>query len=433
MRIVQVVPGSGDNFYCENCVRDNSTVRALVKAGQDVVAVPMYLPPLVEKVKEIESAPVFYGGINSYLQQSSGFFRKTPRWLDRLFDTKFLLRFAAKRAGSVRAANLGELTLSVMKGAEGKQVKELRRLMAWLESQPRPDVVHLSTSLLMGIGVEIKRRLGAALVCTVQDEDVWLDAMTEPSRTRCWETMTDLGRHVDAFISLSRSYGEVMRGRMKIPAERLHVVPVGVEAGAAPQPRPDQPLAVGFLARQARSLGLGLLVDSYLQLRKDERFRGLRLHLSGGKTGDDAAFQEELGKTFAAEHVEEQVRVFDDFSPRSRREFMESLSVLSVPVPGGVAFGTFILEALAAGVPVVQPDVGSFRELVEATGGGVLYDPKDPGALTRSLASLLADPARRAELGKRGREAVVRSYGLDTMSSMLMDVYRRAASDRRAS
>jgi glycosyltransferase involved in cell wall biosynthesis len=431
MRIVQVVPGSGDNFYCENCVRDNSTVRALVKAGQDVVAVPMYLPPLVEKVKEIEEAPVFYGGINSYLQQTSGFFRKTPRWLDRLLDSRFLLRFAAKRAGSVRASNLGELTLSVMKGAEGKQVKELRRLLAWLETQPRPDVVHLSTSLLMGIGVEIKRRLGAALVCTVQDEDVWLDAMTEPSKTQCWETMTQLGRQVDGFISLSRSYGDVMRERMKIPADRLRVVPVGVEAGAPPAGSEKAPLAIGFLARQARSLGLGLLVESFLELRKEERFRGLRLHLCGGKTGDDLAFQEELGRTFAAAGVEGDVRVYDDFSPRSRRAFMDSLSILSVPVPGGVAFGTFILEALAAGVPVVQPDVGSFRELVEATGGGVLYDPKEAGALTRALAGLLADPARRTALGTRGRESVVRSYGLDTMAAMLLDVYRRAVSDRR--
>jgi glycosyltransferase involved in cell wall biosynthesis len=79
----------------------------------------------------------------------------------------------------------------------------------------------------------------------------------------------------------------------------------------------------------------------------------------------------------------------------------------------------------------VQPDVGSFRELVEATGGGVLYDPKEAGGLTRALAGLLADPARRTALGTRGRESVVRSYGLDTMATMLLDVYRRAVSDRR--
>ncbi len=240
MRIVQVVPGSGDNFYCENCVRDNATVRALARAGQDVIAVPMYLPPLVDRVEAIAAAPVFYGGINSYLQQHSAFFRKTPRWFDRIFDSRLLLRMAARRAGSVRASGLGELTLSVMKGAEGKQVKELDRLMRWLGGQPRPDVAHLSTSLLLGIGVEIKKRLGVPLVCTLQDEDVWLDAMEEPSRTQCWDTMAELGRHVDAFIAVSRSFGEVMRDRMRIPAGRLHVVPVGVDPGDPPRGAPPR-------------------------------------------------------------------------------------------------------------------------------------------------------------------------------------------------
>jgi glycosyltransferase involved in cell wall biosynthesis len=432
MRIIQVVPGSGDNFYCENCVRDNATVRALARAGQDVVAVPMYLPPLVDKVEAIADAPVFYGGINSWLQQNSAFFRKTPRWIDRIFDSKLLLRLAARKAGSVRASGLGELTLSVMKGAEGKQGKELERLMRWLESQPRPDVAHLSTSLLMGIGVEIKRRLGVPLVCTLQDEDVWLDAMEEPSRTRCWETMSDLGRQVDRFIAVSRSFGEVMRERMNIPPEKLRVVPIGVDAGDPPAARAPEPPALGFLGRQARSLGLGLLGDAFLELKKEDRFRTLRLHVSGGKTADDGPFLEELAGRFAASGVAGDVRFFEDFGPKARRAFLDTLTVMSVPVPSGVAFGTFIVESLAAGVPVVEPRVGSFPELVEATGGGVLYDPGDPAGLRRALGDLLGEPARRRELGLRGRESVARFFTLDTMARDMMDVYRSAGAGGRA-
>ncbi|HXX92345.1 MAG TPA: glycosyltransferase family 4 protein [Planctomycetota bacterium] len=426
MRIIQVVPGSGDNFYCENCVRDNATVRALSRAGQDVVAVPMYLPPLVDKVEAIAEAPVFYGGINSWLQQNSGFFRKTPRWIDRIFDSKLLLRLAARKAGSVRAAGLGELTLSVMKGADGKQVKELDRLIRWLESQPRPDVAHLSTSLLMGIGIEIKRRLGVPLVCTLQDEDVWLDAMVEPSRTQCWETMTELGCQVDRFIAVSRWFGEVMGNRMKIPPEKMAVVPIGVDPGEAPPGPPPAIPAIGYLGRQARSMGLGHLVDAWLDLKKEERFRSLRLHLSGGQTSDDGPFLAELEETFARRGVSGDVRFYDDFGPRARREFLGSLTILSVPVPSGVAFGAFVVEALAAGVPVVEPQVGSFPELLGATGGGVLYDPKDPAGLRRALADLLEDPARRSELGRKGRESVVRDFTLDTMARQMMDVYTAA-------
>jgi len=424
MKSIHVLPGSGDNFYCENCVRDNATVRALVRAKEDVVAVPMYLPQIVDKVDLVTNTPVFYGGINSYLQQVSGFFRWTPRWIDRLFDSRWMLKMAAKRAGSVRARGLGELTLSVMQGADGKQKKELDRLLHWLDGVDRPDLVHLSTPLLMGIGLAIHKRFGIPVVCTVHDEDVWIDAMEEPWRTRCWETMAEGGRDVAAFITLSSWYGEVMRDRLKIDAPKMHVIPVGVDAGDPPSGGPPNPPAIGYLARMAESMGLSTLVDAWLQLKKSETFKNLRLHLLGGKTADDGPFLERLRKRLADEGVAGDVKFFDDFSPKARREFLSTVSVLSVPTPGGVAFGTYILEAGAAGVPVVQPRIGSYPEMVDGTGGGVLYEPHTADALAKALGGLLGDEALRAELGRRGRESVVRSYSLATMAQKLMDLYR---------
>ena len=427
MKSIHVLPGSGDNFYCENCVRDNAVVRALLGAGEEVVAIPMYLPQVLERVDAIANAPVFYGGINAYLQQSSGFFRKTPRWIDRLLDSRFLLRLAAKRAGSVRARGLGELTLSVMKGEEGKQVKELKRLLRWLESVERPDVVHLSTPLLLGIGIAIKKKFGTPLVCTMQDEDVWLDAMEEPSRTQCWQTMAEGARQVDAFIAVSRYFGELMRERMRINPERLHVVAIGVDPGDSPRPPADPP-ALGYLARMSQGMGLGILADAFLRLKKSGKYPSLRLHLSGGQTADDDLFLAELRRTFAAEGVAGDVRFFDQFDPTARRRFFESLSILSVPTPSGVAFGTYILEALACGVPVAEPRLGSYPELLEATGGGLIYEPNDGATLARVLGEMLDDPARRAELGRRGRESVVRSFGLDTMARNMMEIYRGVVS-----
>ena len=423
MRILQILPGSGDRFYCENCVRDNSLVRALIRAGQEVVVAPMYLPQIIDPLEAAATSPVFYGGINAYLQQQSGFFRKTPRWLDRILDSRFLLGLAAKRAGSVRASGLGEMTLSVLKGEEGNQAKELERLVAWVERSEKPDVVHLSSPLLLAIGLAIKKRLGARLVCTMQDEDAWIDAMEEPSRTLCWEAMASGARKVDAFVAVSRFFGDLMRERLKIDPARLHTVPIGVEPGGAPAAgsAPDPPV-VGYLARMAESMGLGLLAEAFLKLRKD--FPRLRLHLSGGRTGDDEPFLQRLRRTFAAEGVERDVSFFEEFDPASRRKFLSGLSILSVPTPHGTAFGTYILEALACGVPVVQPRVGSFPELVEATGGGVLVEPGDSGALARALGALLGDERRRTELGLRGRESVVRSFGLDTMAKNMIEIYR---------
>ena len=425
MKSIQVLPGSGDNFYCENCVRDNATVRALLKAGEEVVTVPMYLPQVVERVEAIVKAPVFYGGINSYLQQVSAFFRWTPRWIDRFFDTRLLLRFAARRAGSVRARNLGELTLSVMKGEHGNQVKELDRLLRWLDTVDRPDLVHLSTPLLIGIGQAIRKRFGIPIVCTMQDEHDWIDAMEEPWRTRCWETMTQGGRDVAAFIAVSRYYGDVMSRRLRIDPGKLHVVPIGIDPGEPPAggPPPDPPV-LGYLARMSRSLGLPLLLDAFLRLKKTEKWKRLRLHLSGGMTGDDAPFLEELRRKIEGEGVASDVAFFDEFDPKSRRAFLSALTVLSVPSPHGVAFGTYILEAGARGVPVALPKIGSYPEIVEATGGGVLYEPNDAETLARVLDGLLGDPARQAELGRRGREAVAASFTLDTMARRLIEVYR---------
>jgi glycosyltransferase involved in cell wall biosynthesis len=422
MKSIHILPGSGDNFYCENCVRDNATVRALVQAKEDVVAIPMYLPQIVDKVDLISNAPVFYGGINSYLQQVSGFFRWTPRWVDRLFDTRWMLQLAAKRAGSVRARGLSELTLSVMQGADGKQKKELDRLLGFLEGVERPDLVHLSTPLLMGIGLAIRKRFDVPLVCTVHDEDVWIDAMEEPWRTRCWETMAQGGREVAAFISLSRWYGDVMCDRLKVDPAKMHVIPVGVEAGGPPSGPPPNPPAIGYLARMGESMGLPMLVDAWLKLKKTDNFRNLRLHLSGGKTGDDGPYLERLHQQLADAGVRNDVTFFDDFSPKGRRRFLSTVSVLSVPT--SVAFGTYLLEANAAGVPVVEPRIGSYPELIEATGGGVLYEPNTADALAKSLGELLGDEPRRAALGRKGRESVERSFSLATMAHKLTDLYK---------
>lgn len=424
MKIVQLLPGSGDRFYCENCVRDTALVRALDAAGQDVVVAPLYLPLFVDGLDGVARTPVFYGGINAYLQQHFALFRKTPRWVDRLFDSRPFLRMAAGRAGSVRASELGEMTLSVLRGTEGRQAKELGRLLGWLEKSDRPDLVHLSSPLLLGIGAAIKKRLGVPVVCSLQDEDSWVDAMEEPSRGLCWEAMAEGARHVDAFVAVSRYFAEVMRSRMRIDPGRLHVVYVGVDpVHFAPPPRPPDPPAVGYLARLSKSMGLAVLVDAFLRLKRT--FKNLRLHLSGGMTDDDGPFLDELRKKFADEGVAGDVRIYEEFDPTKRKEFLASLSALSVPTPQGVAFGTYLIESLSTGVPVVQPRVGSYPELVEATGGGVLYEPNDADTLARVLGELLSDEPRRAELGRKGRESVVKNFALQNMADQMLGIYRR--------
>lgn len=427
MKILQVVPSSGDSFYCENCVRDNALLRALVHAGANVVAVPLYLPQVRDRVTAVSESPIFFGGINSYLQQKSGIFRHTPRWLDRFFDSRWLLRLAARRAGTVRASDLGSMTLSMLRGADGNQAKELERLLQWMQKLGAgpEDVVHVSNPFLLGIGVAAKRRFGSRLVCSLQDEHTWIDAMHARDADDCWREISALGREVDAFHAVSRYYGDLMQERLGFHVSRLHVVHVGVDVDLFDvSTLPYEPPVLGFLSRLSEPLGLGVLVDAFVALKRRPGLESLRLHLCGGATGDDRRFLRALHARVRNEGMDGDLEFFDDIEPTSRRAFLRGLTVLSVPSPEGTAFGTYILESLAAGVPVVQPKIGAFPELIEATGGGVVYEPNDATTLAATLGDLLLDRERLAELGRSGRHAMETDFHARKMAERILEMYR---------
>ena len=92
--------------------------------------------------------------------------------------------------------------------------------------------------------------------------------------------------------------------------------------------------------------------------------------------------------------------------------FLQSLDLMSVPTVYHESKGNPVLEALANGVPVVLPRHGTFPEMIETTGAGLLCEPLDPAALADALAELILDPSRAADHGRRGHEAIRRhAYG----------------------
>ncbi|MBI2433498.1 MAG: glycosyltransferase family 4 protein [Candidatus Hydrogenedentes bacterium] len=424
MKIIYIAPGTGGTFYCQNCMRDVSLVRAMRRYHHEVTLVPVYLPIMIDARDVARDVPVFFGGINVYLQQKFPFFRKTPRWLDRLFDAPHLLRLAAQREGSTEAAGLGPMTLSVLRGEDGNQKKELDRLLDWLEAHEKPDLVHLSNSLFAGLAGEIKRRLRVPVVCSLQDEENWVDAMAKPYDQLCWDAMAEKKDSIDAFVAVSEWYGNKMSARMKLDKSRLHIVPLGVELDArGPAPLPFDPPVIGYLSKMCKSLGLGLLVDAFIALKKKPELRNLRLRATGGQHGPDAAFIKELREKLRREGMDQDVEFREGFNLEERREFLRSLTVLSVPARCGEAFGLHIIEAMGEGVPVVQPHAGGYPEVIRGTGGGLLYDPDDPGGLVSSLESLLRNPEHARQLGAQGREAVGRFYTVDVMAAGIAKVY----------
>ena len=430
MRIINIIPSSGGSFYCQNCLRDSMLVIALRALGHDAVAVPMYLPLKDDENKPFGDTPVFYGAVNAYLKQEVPLLRNAPRWVDRMLDAPGLLNFAAKRAGSTRASGLEDMTLSMLRGEDGNQARQLDDLVAWLHHEGKPDVVHLSNALLLGLVHRIKDELDVPVVCSLQDEDVWLDAMEPDQAAPIWELMSDRATEIDMFVPVSRYYGECMRKRLRTPQTRMRVVHIGIDLdGYTQSTLPFDPPVLGYLSRMSESLGLDILVDAFIKLRERGTFPGLRLHATGGMTGDDVQFVNGLRQTLAQHGLGDAAEFAPDFTRGERLAFLGGLTVMAVPVPGGEAFGTFQLEALAAGVPIVQPNAGAFPEIVEATGGGVCYAPNDPNTLADTLESLLGAPDRVKALGQHGRDVVERRFSAERMAKDMVAVYGEVLPD----
>jgi len=426
MKIVHIVPGSGGTFYCQNCMRDAALVQALRRQEMDVVMMPMYLPMFTDGDPVQANTPVFFGGINVWLQQQVPLFRKTPRWLDRLFDSKWMLRRAAKMEGTTSPAGLGPMTISMLEGSDGNQRKEVVRLVEWLKEHEQPDIIHISNALLIGLAADLKAALDVPVVCSLQDEDEWLDKIDSPHDEACWKAISERCGDVDRFVAVSHWYADRMSERLKIARDRIDVVHIGIDLNGYEQASLDlDPPVIGYLSRMNESLGLGRLVDAFIELRNappDKKNRGAGsacLRATGGMVGTDCDYVKALRKKLRAHGLEKDVEFIEDFSREHRLAFLKSLSVLCVPVEQGEAFGTYILEALAAGVPVVQPDAGAFPELIEATGGGVIADD-----LVETLRNLLSDPQELRRLGQAGREAVNEKFSVETMAQKMISVYK---------
>jgi glycosyltransferase involved in cell wall biosynthesis len=386
--------------------------------------IPMYLPLLSDEPGVSASSPVFYGAIRIYLKQQLAFLAKAPRLLDRLLDSRPLLKMAARMAGSTRASGLEEMTISMLRGEEGAQAAELEQMTSWLRDQEQPDAIHLSNALLLGLAGKLKQATKAPVICSLQDEHQWIDAMGEPFASRIWRLMAETAEAVDGFIAVSSYYADLMQERLNLPANKLHVVPIGIDTTGYQTSAidPERP-TIGYLSRMCESLGLGNLVDAFVKLKQDEQLSKLRLRVMGGRTGDDTQCISRLRKRLRKAGHYQDVELMPGLERDQRTRMLSSLSVLSVPVPDGEAFGTYLLEAMAAGVPVVQPDVGAFPELISATGGGIVYQPDSSDALPTALRSLLLDPEKARSLGRKGQQIVGQRYTIARMAEETLKVY----------
>ena len=430
MKILYLTGGAGQ-MYCGSCLRDNALATELISRGHDVTLLPVYTPTLTDE-RNVSGDKVFFGGISVYLEQYVPIFRNSPRWLDRLWDSTPMLQLASRRSISTSPKMLGELTVSMLKGEAGFQNKEIEKLLEWLTHEGAPDVVSLPYTLLLGVAKPLKEALGRPICCTLQGEDLFLEGLHEPYRSEAKDLIRANIEHIDTFIAVSEYYADFMPGYLGIPPEKISVVPLGInlqgyERGAR---KPDGAFTIGYFARVAPEKGLHVLADSYRRLRLNDKFsgefggrRGARLEVAGYLAPEHKKYFSDIEREMSDAGLGQEFHYRGVLDREEKISFLQTLDVLSVPATYDEPKGMFLLEAMACGIPVVQPRRGGFTEIVEKTGGGLLVKPDDPESLAEGLLEIYRDPVMAARLGEGGYQKVREHYSVARMADRALEVY----------
>lgn len=436
MRILQLTPGTG-HFYCGNCLRDHALSVALRRQGHEATIVPLYLPFQLEESPLPRRERVHLGGINLYLQHQHPWMRRLPGFLRRWMDSPRLLRWSSKLGDMTDAASHAEMTLSMLRGPEGRQQWELGRLIDWLkQSGENPDVVMLCNALLIGMARPLREALGCAVLCTLQGEDAFLDALPPASSKQAWSLVREKAADVDALIAVSKYYAGVMRSRLGLAPTRVHVVYNGIDFDGFPAAAPAWPRnkgapVIGSLARMCPEKGLITLVEAFIELRRRNRVPGAKLRVAGVMLKPDRRLVSRLQARLADAGVAADASFHPNMTRERKLAHLTSLDVFSTPSTYGEAFGLYLIEAMAAGVPVVQPSHGAFPELIEVTGGGVLCPPDDAGALADALEQVLLDPDLARRHAMSGFESARRLFSSDRMARDVAEVCKMTISCAR--
>lgn len=425
MRIVYLITGSGGSFYCANCYRDMLYVRAIRKVpGITASAIPLYLPPDRKASDNAFDKEVFFGAISMFLREKVHLFRNMPDFLEKFFDFKPFLKLAARQAGTTRTEGFEELTLNMIEGDNAFRRKEVDRLVRYLIKDGQPDIIHLSNALILGLARQLKNRMNIKIVCSLLNEDDWIDEMVEPWRSKAWKMISKEAVYVDRFVTPSNYNKQQFIAKTGLKGDNIHVVPLGFDPEPfSPVEKTFHPPSIGYFCRISYPNGIDKLIDAFIDLKTKNSIPGLMLNVCGGYTGDDKPFISAQIKKIREHGFQKSMKIYPEFQGNKKMEFFNDVDIISVPVRKYDGYGLYIIEANSAGIPVVQPATGAFPEIIARTGGGITYSPDSMEELSKALLRLLTDRKLAGDLGETGKRNVRSGLSLDTMSMGLSEVY----------
>lgn len=198
------------------------------------------------------------------------------------------------------------------------------------------------------------------------------------------------------------------------------LIPNGIDfgrfAGGARTPYPEP--TVLFVGRLERRKGLPVLLEAFRTVKR--KFPTARLEIVGPDGGLRRQVEDYIGR-----HRLDGVALAGFLPDEELVRRYRQAWVFCAPATGGESFGLVLLEAMAAGLPVVASDIPGYREVAGPGSGALLVPPRDPATLAEVLVNLLADTDRRTELGRQGQAWAAR-FDWGRVARQILEVYRTA-------
>ncbi len=425
-KVVYLTAGAG-GMFCGSCMHDNALSSSLQDYGWDVSLLAAYTPIRTDE-HDVSVDHVFFGGINVFLQQKIPLFRYLPPALDRFLDSPKLIRRVTAKAMDTDAKTLGTLAVSMLKGIDGNQRKEVGRICDWLELT-RPDMMIFSNVLIGGCIEEIKRRLNIPIVVTLQGDDVFLDSLEEPYRQQALDRIAQIGDHVDLFLVHTNFYRNYISEHLGLEKSKFRIAPLGLKLEdfqpfreLADSRQQQNQRVIGYLARLAPEKGLHHLVDAFIDLKSNPGFDDVRLKVAGWLSPQNKDYAEGCFDRLRKAGLDDAFEYQGAIEREQKLDFLKSIDVFCVPADFLEPKGIYALEAMAAGVPVVAPDHGAFPEMATETRGIVLFPARNPAALSTALQGLLLDRTGQIQIGQHGQASVFAKRNPLAMAKATVDI-----------
>jgi glycosyltransferase involved in cell wall biosynthesis len=416
VKVLLIVPGSGDTFYCGNCFRDRLYAQALRHTGHEVVVMPLYLP--VSNKSFGTDTPLFFPATSYYIAQK--FFKKrtVPQFFKKILETPSMLRMAASLSGATSAKGMEQMTLSMIKGDDLHFSKEINKMIEWMVNHNHPNIIHLSTSMLIGIAKVIKNQINIPIVCSLQDEEIWIDTLNDRYARQAWDLIGKQAKYVDRFITSSEFYKSKIHSKIK-EIKKIEVVYPGVDVEKYRSHHIPKEPTIGFFYRMSHQNGLDILAQAFVKIKQQGGNPQLKLKIGGGYTRENRRFIHQIRKTLKP--FAQDVTWIDHYAPDDHASFYKDISLICVPVRHQEAIGLYLCEAFAAGIPAVSPDTGSFSEIL--SNGGVLYQPNTPDALANAIETILINRKHYTECRNNAQQRAQMHYRQEATALQLLQTY----------